>query len=124
MNCSSIKNTLALYRNEIIIVGLQFEEICLLNVKNKEIIYKIKGIDIKYIFVRNCGDIIIKENLSTNIYKFENGEILFKGILKKILQVDINNIIENEKGELFISENNKGFINNSSIISQLYIYKE
>ena len=123
MNCSSIKNTLVLYKDKIIIVGLQFEQICLLNVKNKEIISKIVGINNNYIFCRNCGEIIIKENLFTNIYKYEKGEIVYKGIFKNKLQINIDKIVENKKGELFISENDlAGIMNNSGRINKIFIY--
>ena len=112
LNCSSNKNTIALYKNEIILVGLQYGEICLLSCKYKEIISKINGINMQYIFIRNNEDIIIRENFdefpNMNIYRIENGELALKGVLNSKLQIYIDQIYENEIEELFI----KGYENN------------
>ena len=109
--CSKRRNTLALWNNEVIIVGVDVDGICLVSAKYKEIITTIKGIDALYIFVRNNNDIIINEIMENyflatamNIYRYEKGEMAFKGLLKNKLQVKAKQIIENDKGNLFISE--------------------
>ena len=109
--CSKRRNTLALWKNEVILVGVDVDGICLVSAKYKEIITTIKGIDTLYIFVRNNNDIIINEIMENyflatamNIYRYEKGEMVFKGLLKNKLQVKAKQIIENEKGNLFISE--------------------
>ena len=63
-------------------------------------------------FVNKCGDIIIKQKFQNyefgpvmNIYKIEQGEFLFKGVLKNKLQIYVQKICENEKGDLFIIGN-------------------
>ena len=131
MNCSSRKKTIALYKNKIIIVGLEWDEICLLNVINKEIIYKMKGLSIKYIFIRNNGEIIIKENYNNfeygpnaNIYKIENGELLFKGVLKRKLQIYIEQIYENKENQLYISGYEHDFKKVEYNINKIYVYNE
>jgi hypothetical protein len=80
-------------------------------VKYKEILATIKGIDASYIFVRNNNDIIINELMENyflatamKIFKFEKGELIFKGVLNNKLQIRAKKIIENDKGHLFISE--------------------
>lgn len=115
LHCSKRKNTLALWNKEIIIVGLEYNLICLVSVKYKEIVTTIKGIDALYIFVRNNNDIIINEIMENyflatamKIYRFEKGEIMFKGILKNKLQIKSKQIMENNKGNLFISEYGEG----------------
>ena len=111
LHCSKRKNTLALWNKEIIIVGLEYNLICLVSVKYKEIVTTIKGIDALYIFVRNNNDIIINEIMENyflatamKLYKFEKGEFIFKGVLNNKLQIRAKKIIENDKGNLFISE--------------------
>jgi hypothetical protein len=42
------------------------------------------------------------------IYRYENGGIVFKGILKNKLQIKAKQILENDKGNLFISEYGDG----------------
>ena len=129
LNCSSRKNTLVLYKNKILIVGLEYDEICFLNVLNKEIIFKMKGINIKYIFVKNNGEIIIKENYQNfeygpkiNIYTIESEELLFKGVLKNKLQIYIEQIYENKDNQLFISGYEHDFKNVENNINKIYIY--
>ena len=131
MNCSSKKNTLTLYKNEILIVGIELDEIYLINIKNKEIISRIKGIEILYMFVTNCEDIIIKQKFQNyefgpvmNIYKIEQGEFLFKGVLKNKLQIYVQQICENEKGDLFIIGNELDFKGEKSIIDKIYLYSK
>ena len=111
LHCSKRKNTLSLLNKETIIVCLEHNLICLVSVKYKEVVATIKGIDALYIFVRNNNDIIINEIMENyflatamKIYRYENGEIVFKGILKNKLQVKAKQILENDKGNLFISE--------------------
>ena len=129
MNCSSKKNTLALYKNEILIVGIERDEIYLLDIKSKEIFSRIKGIEIMYMFVASCGDVIIKQKLQNyeygpvmNMYKFENGEFLFKGVLKNKLQIYVQQICENEKGDLYIVGNELDFKGTESRIDKIYLY--
>ena len=126
MYCSKRKNTLSLWKNEIIIVGLEHNLISLVSVKYKEIITTIKGIDALYIFVRNNNDIIINEIMENyflatgmKIYRFEKGEIIFKGVLKNKLQIRAKQIFENHKGNLFISE----YGNESNKFSYIYVDK-
>ena len=132
LNCSSRKNTLVLYKNEIIIVGLQFDELCLINAKNKEIISKVKGIDIEYLFVRNNGDIIIREIFDyietgpkINIYRIKEGEIVFRGVLQNQLQIYIKGICENNNGEMFIYGYENDFNNKEkNKINKIYLFKK
>ena len=65
--------------------------------------------------MRNNNDIIINEIMENyflatamKIYRFEKGEIMFKGILKNKLQIKSKQIMENNKGNLFISEYGEG----------------
>jgi hypothetical protein len=111
MICSQRKNTLALWNNDVIIVGLDRDGINLVSVKYKEILATVKGINTSYIFVRNNNDIIINELMENyflatvmKLYKFEKGAFFFKGVLKNKLQIRAKQIIENDKGNLFISE--------------------
>ena len=115
MICSKRKNTLSLWNNEIIIVGLDNGGIYLLSAKYKEIITMIQGIDASFIFVRNNGDIIINEILKNyflatvmKIYRYEKGEFVFKGVLRNKLQIKAKQILENSKNHLFISEHGEG----------------
>jgi len=115
LHCSKRKNTLSLLNKEIIIVGLEYNLICLVSIKYKEVVTTIKGFDALYIFVRNNNDIIINEIMENyflatamKIYRYENGEIVFKGILKNKLQIKAKQILENDKGNLFISEYGDG----------------
>ena len=126
MNCSKRKNTLSLWKNEIILVGLEYSNICLLSIKNKEIITTIAGIDALYIYVRNNNDIIINEiidnyflSTAMKIYGFEKGELSFKGVLKNKLQIRAKQILENDKGNLFISN----FNTDSDEYSYIYLDK-
>lgn len=111
MTCSLKKNTLALWNNDTILVGLDRDGINLVSVKYKEILATVKGIDVSYIFVRKNNDIIINELMENyflatamKLYKFEKGEFIFKGVLNNKLQIRAKKIIENDKGNLFISE--------------------
>ena len=131
LNCSSRKNTLILYKNEIIIVGLQFDELCLINTKNKEIISKVKGIDIEYLFVRNNGDIIIREIFDytetgpkISIYRIKEGEIVFRGVLQNQLQIYIKDICENNNGEMFIYGYENDFNKEKNKINKIYLFKK
>ena len=131
MNCSSKKNTLALYKNEILIVGIERDEIYLINIKNKEIISRIKGIEIMYMFVTNWGDIIIKQKFQNyefgpvmNIYKYEDGEFSFRGVLKNKLQIYIQQICENEKGDLFLVGEELDSKRGESPIDKIYLYRK
>ena len=126
MYCSKRKNTLSLWKNKVIIVGLEHNLICLVSVKYKEIITTIKGIDALYIFVRNNDDIIINEIMENyflatamKIYRFEKGEIIFKGVLKNKLQIKAKQIFENNKRNLFISE----YGNENNKFSYIYVDK-
>ena len=125
MICSTRKNTLALWNNDTIIVGLDRDGICLVSAKYKEIIATVKGIDASYIYVRKNNDIIINEMMENyflatvmKLYKFEKGEFIFKGVLKNKLQIRAKQIMENDQGNLFISE----FGNETKKYS--YIYKD
>ena len=105
---------------------MEYSNICLLSIKNKEIITTIAGIDALYIYVRNNNDIIINEimdnyflSTAMKIYGFEKGELSFKGVLKNKLQIRAKQILENEKGNLFISN----FNTDSGEYSYIYLDK-
>jgi hypothetical protein len=53
------------------------------------------------------------------IYGFEKGELSFKGVLKNKLQIRAKQILENEKGNLFISN----FNTDSDEYSYIYLDK-
>ena len=126
MNCSKKTNTLSLLKNEIIIVGLDRDGICLISAKYKEIVSTIKGIDSSYIFVRSNEEIIINEVLENyylaticKVYKIENEELCFKGLLKSKFQFRVKQIMENSDKNLFISE----FGNSTEKYSYIYVDK-
>ena len=126
LNCSKKTNTLSLLKNEIIIVGLDRDGICLISAKYKEIVSTIKGIDSSYIFVRSNEEIIINEVLENyylaticKVYKIENEELCFKGLLKSKFQFRVKQIMENSDKNLFISE----FGNSKEKYSYIYVDK-
>ena len=111
LTCSKRKNTLSIWKNEIILVGLDNGGICLINAKYKEIITKIDGINSSYIFTRMNDDIIINEILDNyylatfmKVYKFDNGELCFRGLLKSKMQIRAKQIIENPEGILYVTD--------------------
>ena len=133
LNCSSKKNTMTLYQGKILLIYIDREQIVLFNVKNKEIICKIDGINVSYIYTRKNGDIIIKENVNMfqfrpiiniiNIYHIQNGEFLYKGVFENKLQIYIQEMHENEKGELFIIGYEHNFCVVDNCISKVYLVK-
>ncbi len=130
MYCSSKKNTLALYQDKILFICLEGEKIILFDVKNKEIISIINGINVNNIFIRKNGDIIIRECFKNfhfrpiiNIYQFKDGEFSYKGVFEKKVQIYINEMKENDKGELFfIGDENYFHIDETSTF-KIYLIK-
>lgn len=129
MNCSPKKNTMTLFKNKILIVGIGNNGLYLLDVKNKEIILKIEDINIDYMFIRQNGEIIIRENLNNsvfipliNIYKFVRGELLYKGVLKNKLQISVKQIYEAKNGELFIAGYDNFYNIEENYISRIYVF--
>ena len=128
LNCSAKTNTLALYKKEFIIVPLNFDQLCLIDVKNKEIVSKINGINLQYLFIRNNGDILMRgyyqnNNQRLNIYRFKEGELVFSGILQNKLQISVEEIMENEDGKLYISGYEYNFNGNEkeNKINKIYL---